>query len=408
MIAAMPLRGLRAHNMLRWGLFGALGMGLLSLSAGSGTLAYFTTQVQSNNNTFTAGNLRFNIADSISTTGQYPSVGSSLSLLNMKPGDAVYAPIKLTNVGNIDSTFGISYTTSSVLASNSDINGGTVSQVAGNIVDSGRSNGATGNGLSFAAAAYGGANGLDNKFVVITAGTAGAGVGEFHQISSVTAPDTLVMSAPFTTATFDGALRYNVVNYAGTPLGASSGTVLSDTNASWTPNQWTGYSVTAAVGGTQKIVSNTATSLTVVSFAGGNPPSGTYTISPTNLAGTLNLGILGKGASGTGTAGTGAAGTDCNAASYLAPGAIWLETAVTNGSPAKALGLLVPGGTTVLTLPGTGAGTPILAGGNDILCMQVSWTDHNAPLSLTTEDNAFNGANHGAYSTNINFIFDGQ
>ena len=59
MIAAMPATGLRAHNWMRWVLFSALGMGLLSLSAGGGTLAYFTTQVQSNNNTFTAGSTTF-------------------------------------------------------------------------------------------------------------------------------------------------------------------------------------------------------------------------------------------------------------------------------------------------------------------------------------------------------------
>jgi hypothetical protein len=58
---------------------------------------------------------------------------------------------------------------------------------------------------------------------------------------------------------------------------------------------------------------------------------------------------------------------------------------------------------------GAAVGTAMVAtSGLDVLCMQVSWTDGGAPLSLTTQDNAYNGANAGAYSTNINFIFDGQ
>src|SRR5216684_2568698 len=177
MIAAMPLTGNRAQKRLRWMLFSALAMGMLSLTAGSGTLAYFTTQVQSNNNTFTAGNLRFNILDSISTTGQYPSVGSSLSLLNMKPGDVVYAPIQLNNTGNIAAKFGIKYSTTKALANNS--NGGTISATATTLVDSGRT---VANGLSFGASSYGS---LVNDFVLITAGTDS---GDFRKITSVTAP----------------------------------------------------------------------------------------------------------------------------------------------------------------------------------------------------------------------------
>ena len=32
----------------------------------------------------------------------------------------------------------------------------------------------------------------------------------------------------------------------------------------------------------------------------------------------------------------------------------------------------------------------------------------NRQASLTTEDNAYNGWNPGAYSTNVDFVFDGQ
>ena len=389
MIAAMPVQGLRAHNWMRWVLFSALGMGMLSLSAGSGTMAYFTTQVQSNNNTFTAGNLRFNISDSLSTTGQYPSVGSSLSLLNMKPGDVVYAPIQLNNTGNLDARYGIKYSTTTVLASNS--NGGTISATATTLVDSGRT--AT-NGLAFGA--------LANDFVLITAGTDS---GDFRQITSVTAPATLNVAA--WTATPDATSVYSVVRYAGTVTAGATTTSLPDSAAAWTVNQWANYTVTAGAN-TSTVVSNTATTLTV-SPAMAGVPSGTYTISPTNLAPALNLGIVGKG---TGTAAaspplTGAGATACNAANY-ASAAVFSEQAAGATSPARVLAPMLAAGETVSAV-GAAVGTAMVATtGLDVLCMQVSWTDGGAPLSLTTEDNAYNGANAGAYSTNINFIFDGQ
>jgi hypothetical protein len=61
------------------------------------------------------------------------------------------------------------------------------------------------------------------------------------------------------------------------------------------------------------------------------------------------------------------------------------------------------------TVSAVATGTAMVATtGLDVLCMQVSWTDGGAPPSLTTGDNAYNGATAGAFSTNVNFIFDGQ
>ena len=393
MIAAMALPAVSTQNMLRWMLFGVLAMGMLSLNTGSGTLAYFTTQVQSNNNTFTAGNLRFNILDSLSTTGQYPSVGSSLSLLNMKPGDVTYAPIQLNNVGNLAARYGVKYSTTTVLANNS--NGGVISATGTTLVDSGRT--AT-NGLAFTAASYGS---LVNDYVLITAGTDS---GDFRKITGVAAT-TLTVAA--WTATPDATSLYSVVRYAGAVTAGSTTTTLPDTAATWAVNQWAGYTATAGVN-TAKIVSNTATVLTVSpAFAGA--PSGTYTISPTNLASALKLAIVGKG---TGTAAaspplSGAGATNCNAANF-ANAAVWQEQAASATSPARALASMLAIGETITTA-GAATGTSMVATtGLDVLCMQVLWTDGGAPLSLTTEDNAYNGANAGAYSTNVNFTFDGQ
>jgi predicted ribosomally synthesized peptide with SipW-like signal peptide len=387
MIAAMPMPGISTQHLMRWMLLGVLAMGMLSMSTGSGTLAYFTTQVQSNSNTFTAGNLRFNILDSISTTGQYPSVGTSLTLPNMKPGDVVYAPIQLNNVGNIAAKFGIKYTTTTALASNS--NGGTISGTATTLVDSGRT--AT-NGLAFGA--------LANNYVLITAGTDS---GDFRKITSVTAPATLNVAA--WTATPDATSVYSVVKYAGTVTAGATTTSLPDSAAAWTVNQWANYTVTAGAN-TSTVVSNTATTLTV-SPAMAGVPSGTYTITPSNLAPALKLGIVGKG---TGTAAaspplTGAGATACNAANY-ASAAVFSEQAAGAGSPARALASMLAVGETVSAVA---TGTAMVATtGLDVLCMQVSWTDGGAPPSLTTGDNAYNGATAGAFSTNVNFIFDGQ
>jgi predicted ribosomally synthesized peptide with SipW-like signal peptide len=392
MIAAMALPAVSTQNMLRWMLFGVLAMGMLSLNTGSGTLAYFTTQVQSNNNTFTAGNLRFNILDSLSTTGQYPSVGSSLSLLNMKPGDVTYAPIQLNNVGNLAARYGVKYSTTTVLANNS--NGGVISGTATTLVDSGRT---AGNGLAFTAASYGS---LVNNFVLITAGTDS---GDFRKITGVTAT-TLTVAA--WSATPDATSLYSIVKYAGTITAGATTTTFTDSTATWAVNQWVGYTATQGAN-TGKIVSNTATVLTVSPAMGGTP-TGTYTISPTNLTSALKLAIVGKG---TGTAAASpplsSGATGCTSANF-ANAAIWQEQAASTTSPARTIAPMLAIGETITTA-GAATGTSMVATtGLDVLCMQVLWTDGGAPLSLTTEDNAFNGANAGAYSTNVNFTFDGQ
>jgi hypothetical protein len=394
MIIAISTPSFSAQTLLRGVLFGVLAMGVLSLNAGSGTLAYYTTQVQSNNNTFTAGNLRFNILDSISTTGQYPSVGSSLSLPTMKPGDVLYAPIQLNNIGNIAARFGIKYTTTTVLANNA--NGGAISGTATTLVDSGRT---ANNGLKFDAASYGS---LVNDYVLITAGTDS---GDFRKITGVTTPATLTVAAWTTTP--GPTSVYSVVNFAGTITAGASTTTFTDSAAGWTVNQWAGYTATQGAN-TGKIVSNTATVLTVSPAMAGTP-AGTYTISPTNLTAALKLAIVGKG---TGTAAaspplTGGGGTACSAANF-GNAAVWQEQAASATSPARVIAPMLAVGETITTA-GAATGTSMVATtGLDVLCMEVLWTDGGAPLSLTTEDNAYNGANAGAYATNINFVFDGQ
>lgn len=103
---SIPLSGAR---LLKLGLVAAVATGVLSTVAGHGTLAYFTTQVTSTPNTFSAGNLHFNVTDNNETAAGLTTVTSSITLSNMKPGDSVFAPITVTNVGSLDAQYGMKY-----------------------------------------------------------------------------------------------------------------------------------------------------------------------------------------------------------------------------------------------------------------------------------------------------------
>jgi len=90
-------------------LLATIATGLLATAAGRGTMAYFTTQVTSTGDQFSAGNLHFNINDNNESAGGLTTVASSITLSNMKPGDSVYAPITVTNVGTLDAQYGVKY-----------------------------------------------------------------------------------------------------------------------------------------------------------------------------------------------------------------------------------------------------------------------------------------------------------
>jgi predicted ribosomally synthesized peptide with SipW-like signal peptide len=105
----MPfLISLGRDQLFKLVLLTALATGVLASVAGRGTLAYFTTQVTSTTNTFTLGTLHFNITDN--NQANQTAVASSITLSNMKPGDTVYAPITVKNIGTIDAQWGIKYT----------------------------------------------------------------------------------------------------------------------------------------------------------------------------------------------------------------------------------------------------------------------------------------------------------
>jgi hypothetical protein len=387
MIAAMPLPGLSGQNLMRWMLFSVLAMGMLSLSAGRGTLAYFTTQVQSNNNNFTAGNLRFNILDSVTTTGQYPSIGSSISVNNMKPGQSVYAPIQLNNVGNIAAKFGIKYTTTTAYAATA--NGGTVGGTTTTLTDSGHSAAVN---TAFPAS-------LVNDYVVFTGGT---GANQYSLISATTAGQLTfgtVTTAPAADTT------YSVAKWASKAGSGSTTTSLVDTGATPTWGNLVNYSVTMLTGGdagqTTKITAQGTNTLTLSPALTAAPAANdVYYVTPSNLAPALQLGIVGKGA-GTAAASppTTSGANACNAANY--------GTAGIFGEAIRTPALMASAGETVVNVA-TSTYNLVATSGLDVLCVQVTWPDGGAPPSLTTGDNAYNGATAGAYATTLNFVFDGQ
>ncbi|HLZ28411.1 MAG TPA: hypothetical protein VKV73_13915 [Chloroflexota bacterium] len=104
-----------AGNKSRLLLLAAVATGVLGMQAGRGTLAFFTTSVGSSANVFTAGSLKFNINDTVGTGTGLTSVTSSISFTNaasgglMKPGDKIYAPISISNIGTLDAVYGLSY-----------------------------------------------------------------------------------------------------------------------------------------------------------------------------------------------------------------------------------------------------------------------------------------------------------
>jgi hypothetical protein len=100
-------------QMLRFGVVATLSIGVLATAAGRGTLAFFTTQVTSNANTFTAGTLRLAVGDldDAFNDGTPTAASASITFANMKPGDVVYAPIEIRNTGTLNAVYGIKYTT---------------------------------------------------------------------------------------------------------------------------------------------------------------------------------------------------------------------------------------------------------------------------------------------------------
>src|ERR671932_726149 len=94
-------------------LSGMLFMGVLSGSVEHGTLARFTTVVNTRANQFTAGNLRID---------QAFGAGSTLTISDLAAGDSFDAQLNITNSGSLPFTYAMS-TSVSVLSGNAALAG---------------------------------------------------------------------------------------------------------------------------------------------------------------------------------------------------------------------------------------------------------------------------------------------
>lgn len=76
-------------------------IGLVAMTAGAGTFAYFSDTETSTGNTFTAGTLDLKIRDS-QGWGDSGAADAEWTLTDMKPGDSISGTIGLKNIGSIE------------------------------------------------------------------------------------------------------------------------------------------------------------------------------------------------------------------------------------------------------------------------------------------------------------------
>ncbi len=156
-------------------LLATIATGLTASVAGHGTMAYFTTQVTSTNDHFTAGNLHFQIANfngsslNGGTQGASGTVSSSITLTDIKPGDTVFAPLSIKDDGSLDSRWGLTYTTSATGSSATDLAGAL--QIG--IVGSGEASGTATTDCVSGASGYGSATKFPEQILALGAMTVG-------------------------------------------------------------------------------------------------------------------------------------------------------------------------------------------------------------------------------------------
>lgn len=83
-------------------------LGLLSLLAGQGTLAYFTSTATSTSNVFTTGTVQLMLTDANETASA--AVTGSFGSTLFKPGDTVAGYVTVANTGTLPFDYGLKYT----------------------------------------------------------------------------------------------------------------------------------------------------------------------------------------------------------------------------------------------------------------------------------------------------------
>jgi len=85
-------------------------LGVLSLLAGQGTLAYFTSTATSTGNTFSTGTVSLKLTDSNETDAA--TVAASFGSASFRPGDTVAGYVTVKNAGTLSYDYGLKYTAS--------------------------------------------------------------------------------------------------------------------------------------------------------------------------------------------------------------------------------------------------------------------------------------------------------
>ena len=83
-------------------------LGVLSLQAGQGTLAYFTSTATSTGNTFASGTVSLKLTDADETA--QAAITASIGAANFKPGDTVVGHVTVQNGGTLPFDYGLKYT----------------------------------------------------------------------------------------------------------------------------------------------------------------------------------------------------------------------------------------------------------------------------------------------------------
>ncbi len=104
-----PAKGLGAR-LLRWrSLCGLLlAVGALSVQAGRGTLAYFTSEAASTGNWFMTGKVLLNLADT--NEAESSAITASFGAGSFRPGDTAAGYIVVQNSGSTPLSYGARYT----------------------------------------------------------------------------------------------------------------------------------------------------------------------------------------------------------------------------------------------------------------------------------------------------------
>ena len=83
-------------------------LGVLSMQAGRGTLAYFTSTAASTANTFTTGTLSLKLTDANETA--QAAISASIGSAAFKPGDTTVGYVTVNNDGTLPFDYGLKYT----------------------------------------------------------------------------------------------------------------------------------------------------------------------------------------------------------------------------------------------------------------------------------------------------------